>query len=50
MNTSESKAMQKTYSTPALKKWGSVTDLTLTGGTSPGNDGKDGSVGHSKGG
>ncbi len=39
----------KTYTAPLLKKWGTVSDLTLTGGTNPGDDGKGGSVGHSKG-
>lgn len=35
--------MDKTYSTPSLREWGSVTELTQTGQTNPGGDGKDGS-------
>jgi len=35
--------MDKTYSTPSLSEWGTVTDLTQTGLTNPGDDGKSGS-------
>lgn len=35
--------MKKTYTSPELKKWGKVSDLTKTGGTNPGGDGKSGS-------
>jgi len=35
--------MDKTYSTPSLSEWGTVTDLTHTGLTNPGDDGKAGS-------
>ena len=33
----------KSYEKPALKRWGSVADLTKTGTTNPGSDVKDGS-------
>lgn len=32
------------YEEPKVEEWGSVTDLTQTGGTNPGGDGKSGSV------
>ena len=35
---------KKTYRKPNLKKWGAVADLTKTGQTMPGGDGKTGSV------
>lgn len=31
------------YTSPDLQEWGSVTDLTQTGQTNPGDDGKSGS-------
>jgi hypothetical protein len=33
----------KAYASPSLKKWGKVADLTQTGRTQPGADGKAGS-------
>ena len=36
--------MKTPYTEPHLKKIGSIADLTLTGQTEPGGDGKDGSV------
>lgn len=36
--------MKKSYTSPRLKKWGTVTDLTKTGLTNPGGDAKSGSV------
>ena len=36
---------KKTYSAPTVKRWGSVADLTKTGLTRRGGDGKSGSVG-----
>jgi len=35
---------KRLYVRPALKVIGSVADLTQTGGTNPGDDGKSGSV------
>lgn len=35
--------MDKPYSTPSLNEWGTVTELTQTGLTNPGDDGKAGS-------
>jgi hypothetical protein len=35
---------KKSYTKPALKAWGRVADLTQTGLTHPGGDGKMGSV------
>ena len=35
--------MDESYSTPSLREWGTVTDLTQTGLTNPGADGKSGS-------
>ncbi|HUP01092.1 MAG TPA: hypothetical protein VM737_06180 [Gemmatimonadota bacterium] len=35
---------KKTYQTPEIKEWGSVTDLTATGLTRPGDDDKGGSA------
>ena len=35
--------MDKEYSRPELRAWGSVTELTQTGQTNPGTDGKAGS-------
>ncbi|MGI8876336.1 MAG: lasso RiPP family leader peptide-containing protein [Egibacteraceae bacterium] len=35
---------KKPYEAPALRSWGTVTDLTQTGLTRPGNDLKQGSV------
>lgn len=35
--------MDKAYETPSLREWGSVTELTQTGLTNPGTDGKAGS-------
>jgi hypothetical protein len=34
---------KKDYTTPELRTWGTVTDLTQTGKTNPGADGKSGS-------
>lgn len=36
--------MKKAYTPPELKKWGKVADLTKTGQTMPGADGKGGSA------
>jgi hypothetical protein len=35
--------MKKAYTSPSLKKWGKVAELTQTGLTNPGDDGKAGS-------
>jgi hypothetical protein len=35
---------KKPYTSPELKKWGTVADLTQTGMTNPGGDGKGGSA------
>ena len=35
--------MKKAYTTPSLTKWGKVAELTQTGKTNPGTDGKSGS-------
>lgn len=35
--------MDNSYSTPSLSEWGTVTQLTQTGLTNPGTDGKAGS-------
>ncbi len=35
--------MKKEYTAPSLKKWGKVAELTQTGLTNPGADGKAGS-------
>lgn len=35
---------KKTYQPPELNEWGTVADLTGTGQTNPGDDGKTGSV------
>lgn len=35
---------KKAYTPPKLKKWGTVADLTKTGRTNPGADGKGGSA------
>ena len=35
--------MKKAYTSPSLKKWGKVAELTQTGLTNPGADGKQGS-------
>ena len=35
--------MKKAYTSPSLKKWGKVAELTQTGLTNPGEDGKSGS-------
>ena len=40
---------KRLYVRPELKTLGSVADLTHTGTTNPGGDGKSGSVMHSKG-
>ena len=37
------KSDKKAYTSPSLKKWGKVADLTQTGLTQPGPDAKDGS-------
>jgi hypothetical protein len=42
--------MKKAYTSPSLKEWGKVADLTKTGETQPGGDGKGGSITHSSGG
>ncbi len=42
-------AAKKVYAAPNLKEWGTVADLTKTGLTNSGDDGKIGSIGHSKG-
>jgi hypothetical protein len=34
---------KKSYTSPELKKWGTVANLTQTGMTNPGDDDKDGS-------
>ncbi len=36
---------KKAYTSPELKKWGTVADLTQTGKTNEGGDQKNGSVG-----
>lgn len=36
--------MKKTYVKPSLEMFGSVQDITQTGGTTPGGDAKRGSV------
>lgn len=36
--------MKKSYTTPKLKKWGTVAEMTQTGQTNPGADGKGGSA------
>lgn len=38
------KDQKKIYTPPKLKKWGTVADLTQTGRTNPGGDGKLGSA------
>jgi hypothetical protein len=38
------KTDKKVYASPSLKKWGKVADLTQTGQTNPGGDGKQGSA------
>jgi hypothetical protein len=40
---------KKVYTTPAVKQWGTIADLTKTGLTHSGDDGKVGSILHSKG-
>lgn len=35
--------MKKSYTSPELRKWGTVANLTQTGLTNPGADGKGGS-------
>lgn len=35
--------MKKSYTPPKLRRWGTVADLTQTGKTTPGADGKGGS-------
>lgn len=35
---------KKAYTPPKLNKWGTVADLTKTGNTMPGTDGKGGSA------
>ncbi|MDQ3509398.1 MAG: lasso RiPP family leader peptide-containing protein [Actinomycetota bacterium] len=35
---------KKAYTPPKLNKWGTVADLTKTGNTMPGADGKGGSA------
>ena len=35
---------KKGYTPPTLKTWGTVRDLTQTGKTNPGGDGKSGSA------
>ena len=42
-------ATRKAYAAPKLKEWGTVADLTRTGLTNSGDDGKVGSILHSKG-
>jgi hypothetical protein len=37
-------AEKKMYQTPVIEDWGAVTDLTATGKTKPGDDGKGGSA------
>ena len=34
---------KKTYTSPVIKKWGTVASLTQNGGTNPGGDPKGGS-------
>lgn len=34
---------KKAYRKPEIREWGTVADLTATGATNPGSDGKDGS-------
>jgi hypothetical protein len=34
---------KKDYRTPEIRDWGTVTDVTQTGRTNPGGDGKTGS-------
>ena len=43
------KNAKKSYNAPSVKRWGTVEDLTKTGLTDNGGDGKIGSVLHSKG-
>ena len=43
------KDTKRVYVAPTLKRWGTVADLTKTGLTNESDDGKNGSVGHSKG-
>ena len=40
---------KKTYTQPQLETLGSVVEVTQTGQTNPGDDGKSGSVEHSQG-
>jgi hypothetical protein len=40
----EKKSEKKTYRRPTVQDWGTVTDLTATGLTNPGDDAKSGSV------
>ena len=40
---------KKAYIAPSVKQWGTVADLTKTGQTHEGEDGKMGSIAHSKG-
>lgn len=35
---------KKTYRKPEIREWGTVSDLTATGETNPGDDSKDGSA------
>ncbi len=42
-------AAKKVYAAPKLKEWGTVADLTKTGLTHSGDDGKIGSILHSNG-
>ena len=35
---------RKVYVAPTIKRWGTVADLTKTGQTNPGGDGKGGSA------
>ena len=46
---SDAQKVKKAYFSPKLVKWGTVADLTKTGLTHEGDDGKIGSILHSKG-
>ena len=41
--------VKKAYTSPTVKRWGTIADLTRTGLTNKGSDGKVGSVLHSNG-
>lgn len=45
----EQSEQSEQYQEPQIEEWGSVADLTQTGQTQPGTDGKTGSITHSSG-